>query len=491
MWLAPFVALGQPKGLKKDDSNVLDKSIDGTVESATVNSWQGDPALIEALKPLVDNAETTNPQRLGFVFSDANTGRKLVSYQPDAHFHPASNIKLLTSAVALRTLGPRYRWNTEFRTRKRSGDSIDSLIVIAGGDPSFSFGDLSEMVEQLGQIGIKKIKGSIILDTDFFSREGLPDNLPPGYADKQQDGAYRAPISALNLNWNHIVISLSDNGNKRPFVSVFPPSDYIKIKNKALVSKKVKRVSRVEQTYIDNQQNIIITGQLKRRHRRTFRRRIEDPVAFFGSALRTLLSSKGIRFSGKIKVGSAKTRGSILVHHASDPLADILKDVNSWSNNVSAEVLVLTLAKEVKGTGKFAVGMKLLAGFAREKLKWKSFDIANGSGLFGETRVTPSQLVTLLNFMHRDAIQFPEYRPSLAVSGSDGTLRQRLKGLQSTFVHAKTGTLDGVSGLSGYLISDAPRVIAFSILQNDFKSPAKPVRQLQDRLVRAFLKAMK
>ena len=161
--------------------------------------------------------------------------------------------------------------------------------------------------------------------------------------------------------------------------------------------------------------------------------------------------------------------------HDSRPLADILTDVNTWSNNVSAETLVLTLAKQSGKTANFKHGLAIVKKFASDELGWSDFVLTNGSGLFGKTSVTPTQILNLLSFMHKESVRFPEYRSSLAISGVDGTLKRRLKALKNVRVMAKTGTLNGVSGLSGYLVYDSGTVIAFSILQNDFKGSARPI----------------
>ena len=129
----------------------------------------------------------------------------------------------------------------------------------------------------------------------------------------------------------------------------------------------------------------------------------------------------------------------------------------------------------------------MMRSFATTHLSWSDFFLTNGSGLFGDTRVKPQQMTELLAYMHRKQDRYPEFRPSMAVAGFDGTMKGRLSNLESAQIYAKTGTLDGVSGLSGYIRMDHGDMIAFSILQNDFKTSARPIRKLQDEIVRALV----
>lgn len=472
-----------PKNEKTRTAETENKSKSVVFEQT---DWGGKKAFIDAFKSVVNKRIKKPKQRIGFVFKDAQNEEVLVSYREGDQFHPASNIKLLTSAAALRQLGPRFKWRTEFRTKNRNGMSVESLWVRGSGDPSFSFGDLSTMVEKLKQLGISQIKGDLFLDASVFEISGLP----PGFADKPQDGAYRPSIAGLNLNWNQIVITLSDVGKLHPHASVFPTSQYTRIRNAAKVRKKVKRVIQIRQEYRESHQEVLISGDLRSKRTQSFRRRIQHPLHFFGETMRHLLKEKGIFFEGKVRFEAVPKGTRRLLQHFSKPLADILKDVNAWSNNLSAEALVLTMAAQTKKGANFDVGLALIDKFAREQLGWKSHIISNGSGLFGQTRVSPKQFVQLLEFMHKESARFPEYRPSFAVSGLDGTLRRRLKGSQHFRVFAKTGTLDGVSGLSGYIVYKSSAVIIFSILQNDFKSTAQPIRKLQDDLVVLFAEVM-
>ena len=412
---------------------------------------------------------------------DLKTNQVMVEYASNDLFHPASNIKLLTSAAALHVLGARHRWLTLVGTDRVKNQSIGNLIVRGGGDPSL--GDIAEWALKLMSQGILSIEGDIIIDASLFKSFGLP----PGFEEKNQDGAYRPSISSINLNWNHILIKVTDRGKAAGHVAVFPPNDYVKIINQTRVTKKVKRPILVKQKVSKTNQQVVVKGELKRKKSRSFRRRIGSPLRFFEAVLRHQLSVYKIQFRGQVRFESNQSISIPLIEHESKPLSDVLKAVNSWSNNLTAEVLVLSIAKHLKRSTTFKNGLSAVSEFASEIVHWNDFHLTNGSGLFGSTRTSAQQMTRLLTFMYAHRDRYPDYRPSLAVAGEDGTMKNRLKDLERVGVFAKTGTLDGVSGLSGYLLMPDARMVAFSILQNDFTTSSKPIRQLQDDIVRVFV----
>lgn len=460
-------------------------SIDQNVVEAEISpKWSGSAQLIETIETLVNSARLKTAQRIGVSFVDLKTGQPVLTHRSTERFHPASNIKLLTSAAALNVLGARHRWMTILGTDRTENTHMNHLMIRGGGDPSLSIGDVAEWVLELKSMGFNQIDGDLIVDATLFESFGLP----PGFEEKEQDGAYRAAVSSINLNWNHIMISISDRGDTRGHVAVFPPNDYVKIVNKTQVKPKVRRPIAVSQEVLKTKQKILVKGELKRGKSRRFRRRIGSPLRFFTAAVRAQLALSKIRFTGKVRFELIKNIPKTLINHTSEPLSHILKAINSWSNNLSAEVVVLSMAQKQKLKTTFSNGLDIVRAFASTHLQWSGFTLTNGSGLFGSTRVSPDQMTRLLAYMYVHRDQYPDYLVSLAAAGLDGTMKKRLVDLKGAEVYAKTGTLDGVSGLSGYIRLNRGDMVAFSILQNDFKASARPVRALQDDIVRAFVK---
>ena len=139
--------------------------------------WFGQPELVHRIRRIVEKAQSKNAQRIGLSFVDLNTGNPLIKYRADDDFHPASNIKLLTSATALHVLGARHRWVTLIGTDQTRNSSMGDLFIKGGGDPSLAVGDLSEWVLQLKSMGLSRIDGDLIIDATLFDSFGLP----PGF----------------------------------------------------------------------------------------------------------------------------------------------------------------------------------------------------------------------------------------------------------------------------------------------------------------------
>ena len=442
-----------------------------------------DAKLSKKLKAMINNYMEKDPHRLGIIVIDEAQKKTILSANLDDNFHPASNIKLLTSAAALAALGPRYRWKTQFFVENRIGDSIDNLVVSGSGDPSYSYDDLTKAIRALKENGIRRIRTQIVLDDSNFKFEGLP----PGFSDKNQDGAYRPAISAFNLNWNQIEIAIFGSSKKKPKVSIFPPSSWIRVKNNTKTTSRVRRPIRIAQTYHKKYQLLSVKGEIKSGQTQRYRRRVDNPTQHFCAVIKRALSHYEVLFEGTCRRGKKKRGSTLLFSHFSETLDHILRDVNAWSNNLTAESLVYAMGNTNGLPNPYVVGLNRVRNFAKTQIGWDKFRLHNGSGLFGRTAVSPRQLADLLSFMHRNLHAYPEYAGSLAMSEVDGTLKNRFKGMRGARILGKTGTLDGVSGLSGYIVIDNNKWFSFSILQNDFKGSSVPIRKLQDEILSAIV----
>ena len=463
-------------------TSVTHHSNDSAVQTLRIASDK-DSKLSNKLKEMIDHYMERDPHRLGIIVVDEEQRKTILSANSDAHFHPASNIKLLTSAAALVTLGPRYRWKTQFFGKNRVEDSIDDLVVVGSGDPSYSYDDLAKAVRALKENGIRRIQTQIVLDDSNFKFEGLP----PGFSEKNQDGAYRPAISAFNLNWNQIEIAIYGSSKKKPKVSVFPSSSWIRVKNRTKTTSRVRRPIQVGQTYHKNYQLVSLKGQIKSGQTQRYRRRVDNPTQHFCAVIKRVLSHYDVQFDGTCQRGKKRRGSTLLFSHFSRTLDHILRDVNAWSNNLTAEALVYAMGDANGSTKPYVVGLNRVRSFAKTQIGWDQFRLHNGSGLFGRTAVSPRQLADLLSFMYRNLGAYPEYPGSLAVSEDDGTLKNRFKGLRGVKILGKTGTLDGVSGLSGYIVIEKNKWFSFSILQNDFKNSSLPIRKLQDEILSAIV----
>jgi D-alanyl-D-alanine carboxypeptidase/D-alanyl-D-alanine-endopeptidase (penicillin-binding protein 4) len=207
-------------------------------------------------------------------------------------------------------------------------------------------------------------------------------------------------------------------------------------------------------------------------------RRIDDPALFFGHTFRAILEQRGVKV-GRVRLGRAPEGATLLMVSQSDPLSEIVRRLNKTSNNFTAEQLLKTMGAEVKGApGTWPKGVLAAEEFLAEVgIPRGSYVLRNGSGLNDANRLSARQLVTLLRAMWARFPLAPEYLVSLPVAGRDGTIRWRMDGTQAAGrLRAKTGTLDGVVSLSGYVEEASGRVLAFAVLVNDSPGRAGVVR---------------
>jgi D-alanyl-D-alanine carboxypeptidase/D-alanyl-D-alanine-endopeptidase (penicillin-binding protein 4) len=218
-------------------------------------------------------------------------------------------------------------------------------------------------------------------------------------------------------------------------------------------------------------------------------RRLADGSLLTAAVLRSALADFGVELTGRVRAGSVAAP-ALLGEHVSAPLADVCKISNKPSNNFVAEAIYKTLGGELYGApGTLAKGTKAVMEYLTSAgIKPNAVKIVNGSGLTHENRITPSDLATLLRKIYYDMSVAPDFLASLAIAGIDGTIRNRFMGTDAVgLVRAKTGTLTGVSALSGY-VGDKDDVLIFSIFVEGFRHKrTNEVRHAQVRMVQAML----
>lgn len=438
-----------------------------------------------ALRAIIEGSALAGA-RAGVVVSDASTGEVLFSRNGDVLLNPASNVKLVTSAAALARLGPAYRFETEFLVDAASAgsSSVKTLYVRGGGDPSLVTERLWGIAGELQHLGLRRI-GEVVLDESFFDGE----RLGPGYDQEEGDKSYLAPAGALSLNWNTIAVHVSpgDRRGQKARVEVEPASAHVEIENRtSTVSKKGRRHVVVSSVSAGGKQRVVVSGRIPVGSRtQVVWRRVDDPALYLGHTLVRLLDHRGVKLTGKVRTGTAP-QGARLVHVAeSEPLAEIVRRLNKTSNNFVAEQVLKTLGAEAKGTpGSWPKGVEVVQDFLAEMgIPRGAYVMKNGSGLNDTNRFSARQLVTLLRAMWSRFPLAAEYVASLPVAGRDGTIRWRMDGTEAQGrLRAKTGTLEGVTSLSGFVETAGKRTLAFAVLVNDFPGRTAGVVRAVDAL---------
>jgi D-alanyl-D-alanine carboxypeptidase/D-alanyl-D-alanine-endopeptidase (penicillin-binding protein 4) len=421
--------------------------------------------------------------RFGAELVDAATGAEIAGYFADAPLNPASNQKLVTAGVALRRLGPGYVFTTGVYGQLASG-RVDELVLRSHGDPSLSRGDLEAFAKALVEKGVKSV-GDIAVDQSAFDERFVP----PGFEAQPDEWApFRAPVSAVSLDRNSVLVSVAPGARGTAAKVTFEPQGFVDVEGQIKTSPRGTR-PRAHIGLAPSGQHLHakVSGSVPEGSEPIrYRQRVDDPRLLAGQALRNVLVAAGIGVSGAVRVGGASQK-SELVSHKSRPLAELLPELGKSSDNFYAETLLKVVALEARGRpASSAAGAEVATAWLKEIGALDAeVRIGNGSGLFDANRLTPRSVVRLLSAMHRSADLSAPFENQLAVGGVDGTLRGRFPKLaQRRTVLAKTGTLHDVVALSGYVMDlDRAHPVAFSMILNGIPGRAAAGRQRIDRIV--------
>lgn len=442
----------------------------------------------EALKrALLDVLGSTmlGKSRVSMQIQSVDNGDVVFSQNADELLNPASNVKLVTSAAALARLGPEYRFETEYLTDADLDKGKAKILYVRGkGDPTITTERLYGTVSDLVHSGLREVQ-DIVCDDSWFDSE----RLAPGYDQEDTDRPYMAPSGALSLNWNSVGVFLraGDSVGSKGVVEVDPPSDYFVVdSNLQTASRRVRRFS-VASSAAGNQQKIIVRGVVPfEKGALANYRKIDNPPMYFGYTLKALLEQRGIKVKGKVKLGTVPSNAKLLHVAASETFDIVLKKLNKHSQNFVAEQLLKTMAAEVKGPpATFANGVEVVEDFLEREvgIPRGSYVMKNGSGLNDTNRFSAAQMVKLLRYMVTKFPDTPEYLSSVPIAGKDGTLKYRFEGSDAVGqLRAKTGTLENVSALSGWVQASGGERFIFSLIVNDFPGRTGPIVQGLDAL---------
>lgn len=426
--------------------------------------------------------------RVGVAVSEVASGRALYRHNDTMLLNPASNVKLVTTAAALTRLGPEFRFKTflvaDVGTVK--GGAIEGNIYLRGqGDPALVVEELWKMVADLAAQGIKRVAGDVVVDDTYFDRE----RIGPGFEQKSEDLPFRAPAGAVSLNYNACAVLVLPGAREGapPRVVLEPAAAYFVVHNQARTVVKGHTDLIIKTAEAPDHTVVYVSGTIVRGDAGHLEhRRVAHPDLYAGYALRELLVRRGIKVTGSVTTAVAPPAGRILVTHLSPPLGVIVRDVNKTSNNFMAEQILKTLGAETLGRpGTWPKGLEVVAkyleglGIARGHYR-----MTNGSGLYDSNSFSAAQLVKLLGAVQQDFRLAADFVGSLALAGADGTISKRLAGRPSErLVRAKTGTLLGVSCLSGYAGASGRLPLAFAILMNNLDDNAtQEARRAQDEI---------
>ncbi|MCF8054766.1 MAG: D-alanyl-D-alanine carboxypeptidase/D-alanyl-D-alanine-endopeptidase [Deltaproteobacteria bacterium] len=426
---------------------------------------------------------------VGFNLVDVETGDTIYSYNGDKMLIPASTMKLITTAVALSHFGPEHRFSTKFFSAvgvDEFGVINSDLHIVGEGDPLILEDDLQNIVEKLYSRGVRRINGNIVIDDSFFS-EGK--NIA-GWTRKSLFSCSEPFISATSVGFNLLYLEVKPPFivDKQPLVEVFPCNQYYRIINNLSVSE-IKKTDIV--IGVANG-TILVDGMVNRRKNNTFYTCINIPntAHMAGTIFARFAEQQGISVAGSVLEGSMDKGHTVLIlDWKGNFLREIIKPLNKQSNNFIAEQIFQ--ATGAKTSGKQATwesSRNAAEEFIKTKLKRNTgYKIINGSGLSRENLLSAQILTDLLRYMWKDSKNREYFIESLPVMGIDGTLKQHNKNSRfNENILAKTGSLDNVNSLAGYLTTDAGKVMAFAMIINTHRNVG--TRSLIDKILIRALK---
>jgi serine-type D-Ala-D-Ala carboxypeptidase/endopeptidase (penicillin-binding protein 4) len=411
-------------------------------------------------------------------------------------FTPASNMKMFTTSAALSKLGPDFVFRTtvECSTTPDSEGRVPDLVLVGRGDPNLGSRvvpyqynsparlpadlDFEKLADQVVAKGIREITGNLYADDTYFVYQPYGTE----WAVDDLYWEYGAPVTALAFNDNSLKLQIRPAAvaGSKAQISVEPGAGYYKIVDDVMTTDS-GTPAKIEINRFPGTMELDVWGNIPVGSKGDDEGiSIQNPPFFVGEMFRKLLEQRGVKVDGQVvvrEVTQAEAAGQsappqpehrvVLAEHDSLPLSQDIKVTLKVSQNLHAEMLLRTLSRVEDNKGSLEDGLNILKSFTQKiGIEPNEIRFAGGSGLSRETLVTPDAVMKLLEFNARTPY-FKTFYDALPVAGVDGTLGDRFHNtpLQGR-IHAKTGSLEHVNALSGYMNLPRGRRLAFVIIGN-------------------------
>jgi D-alanyl-D-alanine carboxypeptidase/D-alanyl-D-alanine-endopeptidase (penicillin-binding protein 4) len=416
-------------------------------------------------------------------------GDVLYAREPDRALIPASNQKILTAIAALHSFGPTHRFTTEFLTvpAPDAEGAVDTLVVRGSGDPAITSEDWWRIAADLRLLGLRRIRGGIVLETGAFDAE----HWHPGWG-AVSARAYHAPVGAITANYSAYAVTVRPGAARGRAVGavVDPPVAYLKLTNRASTGpRRSASKLRIDRESVPEGERVVVSGTFPAGAKpKTHYRSVQHPALYAASVLRMQLAANGIEVGDGNRIGSVPDGAEVLLEHEGRPLAETVRLFMKFSNNSIAEALVKAMGAQATGApGSWRNGIPAMRRqLASAGVSEAGFTLVDGSGLSYGNRVSPRALVAALRVASSSFRFGPEFVASLPIAAADGTLEKRASGAAYA-VRAKTGLLTRVTALSGYARRGNGARVVFSIIANGFRGSADSAMDALDRFVAALV----
>ena len=466
----------------KERARFMSRSLITALVLLLVPSWAA-AVMPESVEQVLNRHQLGSGQ-VSVLVQRVGDGETILELAPDRLRNPASVTKLPVTFAALEILGPTHTWRTEIYAENEPRDGVlDGNLWLRGtGDPYLVTEQFWKLVGGIRRAGVEHITGDLVLDVSHFALE--PED--PGAFDDRPDRAYNQAPHALLVNFNAVRFQIDSDGNGQARVSTDPPLPELRINNRLQRSSGGCGAHRGMSYRVSGDLEVSLEGEHPGGCRGFNLLRVAmSPEDFAHQLFSGLWRQWGGEFRGgwrrDIWTGSQRP----LYTHRSPPLSELIRPANKFSNNVMTRHFKLAVAAEVHGEPATTKGgnQAIIDFYAERGVNTDGMIMDNAAGLSRTNRFTARQVAEILQLAQRSPFG-AEFRSSLALSGLDGTMRRRFSdGPERGRMHLKTGTLNHVSAVAGYVRSRSDQDYVVVVLINGENVHWGPGRAVQDSVL--------
>ena len=408
----------------------------------------------------------------------------LLSHRANASVNPASVMKLVTTYAGLELLGPAYTWPTPVFVDGSINNGVltGNLVIQGKGDPKLVLERLWLLLRRVQGLGIKTITGDILLDRSAMTI--APQN--PADFDGEPLRPYNAAPDALLVNFKSVVMTFVPNpGAGVAAVSFEPPLANVQMQASVPLAAGKTAATLAEcgdyraalQADFSDPFRISFKGIYPAGcGEKVWPVAYADPASYGERAIAGLWTEMGGKLGGRVREGRPPANVKAAFEITSPSLAEVIRDINKYSNNVMAQQLFLSLSLNISPSpASLEASRSVLQGWWRERFGAQDVPVLdNGSGLSRQERITPQGLARMLQTAYVSGVM-PELMASLPITGVDGTLRRSKSRVSQGWAHLKTGSLRDAAALAGYVhTTSGKRLVMVGVINHPNAAAARP-----------------
>lgn len=415
-------------------------------------------------------------------------GDQQVSINADKLFLPASLSKVVTASAVFHHLPADHKFKTQILTNGKINDIKlnGDLYLKGGGDPAFVSESMWYLVNVLKRQSFREITGDIIVDDSMYDKIRFSESRQS----QRVDRAYDAPVGAMSFNWNSVNVFVKPGKQVGDPAQVYldPKNEYTVLVNQTKTNASSGKFDVQAERFElpDGKNKIVVSGGMPlNQEEKPIYKSISNPDLWAGYNLKAFLEEAGFKVQGQIKLGVTQASSKLLAEKESDSLSMLVSDMQKFSNNYVAEMLTKYLGYYVHQKGTLKDGVKVLQDYLTQTVGWPEGDFVfiNPSGLTRENKVKPMLLGKLLQKDWNKFSIAPELVSSLPIAGIDGTLKKRMQGKLKGLIRAKTGFLNGVTGIAGFMSINGKEPVTFVMIYNGSSDNDWQIRNIFDDIL--------